>query len=202
MLKRATSWAPRLGVLGIVALLLTGCYLPDRFRLDMQFQTGGEYAFIYNGDLMAANFLRKIGAQEVDATDKKEIQVYINDLKRDSGFSSVEYLGQARYRVQYRRQSNILERPQFNFVRRNGPFLKIKRLADGSVVIEGSRPKKQYRDELNRMGFDVDGLVRLWAPPGAVLDHNAQQVQPGNPMLYIWEIKSINDPLPRLVMGL
>ncbi|MDJ0684431.1 MAG: hypothetical protein QNJ84_07010 [Alphaproteobacteria bacterium] len=189
--------------LALVLILasLSGCYLPDRFRLDMNFQRDGDYAFTYDGDLKAVNFFRKIGQGEVSADDKKEIQVYINDLRRDSGFSAVEYLGQARYRVSYRRQSNILKRPQFSFVRRNAPFLRIMRNAEGLVVVEGNRPKKAHRDQLNQAGFDVDGVVQLWTD-AQVLDHNAQEVQPGSPTLYRWVIRSINDPMPRMVMNL
>lgn len=185
----------------LVFAALSGCYLPDRFRLDMNFQRDGAYAFTYNGDLMAVNFFRKIGQGEVRADDEKEIQAYINDLRRDSGFSAIEYLGQARYRVSYRRQSNILKRPQFSFVRRNAPFLRILRNADGLVVVEGDRPKKAYRDQLNQAGFDVDGVVQIWTD-AQVLDHNAQEVQSGSPALYRWVIRSVNEPLPRIVMNL
>ena len=54
---------------------------------------------------------------------------------------------------------------------------------------------------MNQAGFDVDGVVQLWTD-AQVLDHNAQEVQPGSPTLYRWVIRSIDDPLPRMVMNL
>ena len=180
-------------------LILSGCYLPDRFTLQINMQRNGEYAFIYEGDLLAFNFLRKIGAGEVSPTDADEIKVYENDLRRDSGFSEVSYLGQGRYRVKYRRQSNILERPSFNFVRRNAPFMTIKRNAEGLITLTGDRPNKQYRDELVAKGFNTRGVVRLWTD-ARVLDHNANQVIQGNPTQYVWDIRSIQQPAPRLVL--
>ena len=182
-----------------VVLVLSGCYLPDRFKLDMNIDKSGKYAFIYEGDLVAFNFLRKIGQGEVRADDKDEISVYEQDLKRDSGFEEVTYLGQARYRVKYKRQSNIVERGNFSFVRRNAPFMTIKRGEDGLVRIEGDKPNKQYRDELVAKGFDTRGVVRLWTN-ARVLDHNASQVIQGNPTQYVWDIQSIQQPTPKLTL--
>ncbi len=190
----------RLGTLLLTAAILSGCYLPDRFTLQINMQRDGDYAFIYEGDLLAFNFLRKIGAGDVSADDADEIQVYDSDLRRDSGFSDVEYVGQGRYRVKYRRQSNILERPSFSFVRRNAPFMTIKRDAQGLITIAGDRPNKQYRDELVAKGFNTRGVVRLWTD-ARVLDHNANQVIQGAPTQYVWNIESIQQPAPRLVLA-
>lgn len=194
-LRRLTA-----SVLGLAMLLvLSGCYLPDRFQLNMNIDKSGKYAFIYEGDLVAFNFLRKIGQGEVRADDPDEIAVYDQDLKRDSGFEEVTYLGQARYRVKYKRQSNILDRPSFSFVRRNAPFMVIKRGEDGLVRVEGDKPNKQYRDELVAKGFDTRGVVRLWTN-ARVIDHNAQQVIQGNPTQYVWDIQSIQQPTPKMVL--
>ena len=187
----------RVSLLIAAVTLLTGCYLPDRFELRLNLQRDGEYAFTYKGDLLAFNFLRKIGAGEASANDADEIQVYENDLRRDSGFSEVSYLGQGRYRVDYRRQSNILKRPSFSFVRRNAPFMTVKRTADGVVTIAGDRPNKQYRDELVAKGFNTRGVVRIWTD-ARVVDHNANQVIEGSPTQYVWDIQSIRQPAPRL----
>ena len=190
---RPGRWA----AMALAVMLLAGCYLPDRFELRLNLQRDGEYAFTYTGDLLAFNFLRKIGEGEVNANDADEIQVYENDLKRDSGFSDVNYLGQGRYRVDYRRQSNILKRPSFSFVRRNAPFMTVKRTAQGVVTIAGDRPNKQYRDELVAKKFNTRGVVRIWTD-ARVVDHNANQVIEGNPTQYVWDIQSIQQPAPRL----
>lgn len=195
VLRTATRSVAALAVL----LVLSGCYLPDRFQLNMNIDKSGKYAFIYEGDLLAFNFLRKIGQNEVGPDDKDEIAVYVQDLERDSGFTSVEYLGQARYAVKYKRQSNILEHPNFSFVRRNGSFMTIKRGEDGLIQVSGDKPNKQYRDELKAKGFQIRGVVRLWTN-ARVLDHNAQQVIQGNPTQYVWDIQSFDQPTPKLTL--
>lgn len=189
------------GMLAALALLmLSGCYLPDRFQLDMNIDGAGNYAFIYRGDLVALNFLRKIGAGEVDGDDPDEIAAYVSDLERDSGFTAVDYIGQARYRVAYERQANIFEFGSFNFVRRTGPFITIKRTPEGLIRLEGNRPNQRYRQELTAAGFQTRGTVRVWTT-NRVLSHNATEVQAGNPALYIWVIDSMEQPRPEMTMA-
>jgi len=182
-----------------VLLVLSGCYLPDRFQLNMNIDKSGKYAFIYEGDLVAFNFLRKIGQGEVRADDKEEIAVYVQDLERDSAFEEVTYLGNARYRVKYKRQSNILEHPSFSFVRRNAAFMMLKRGEDGLIRVEGDKPNKRYRDELKAKGYNIRGVVRVWTN-ARVLDHNAEQVIQGNPTQYVWDIQSFEQPTPKMTL--
>ncbi len=182
-----------------VLLALSGCYLPDRFQLNMNIDKSGKYAFIYEGDLIAFNFLRKIGQGEVRADDKEEIAVYVQDLERDSAFEEVTYLGNARYRVKYKRQSNILEHPSFSFVRRNAAFMMLKRGEDGLIRVEGDKPNKQYRDELKAKGYNIRGVVRIWTN-AQVIDHNAEQVIQGNPTQYVWDIQSFEQPTPKMTL--
>lgn len=182
-----------------VLLVLSGCYLPDRFQLNMNIDKSGKYAFIYEGDLVAFNFLRKIGQGEARADDKEEIAVYVQDLERDSAFEEVTYLGNARYRVKYKRQSNILDHPSFSFVRRNAAFMMLKRGEDGLIRVEGDKPNKRYRDELKAKGYNIRGVVRVWTN-ARVLDHNAEQVIQGNPTQYVWDILSFEQPTPKMTL--
>ncbi|RVU36361.1 hypothetical protein EOI86_14210 [Hwanghaeella grinnelliae] len=194
-IRRAIVSVLALGTL----LMLSGCYLPDRFQLNMNIDKSGKYAFIYEGDLIAFNFLRKIGQGEVRADDKEEIAVYVQDLERDSAFEEVTYLGNARYRVKYKRQSNILEHPSFSFVRRNAAFMMLKRGEDGLIQVEGDKPNKRYRDELKAKGYNIRGVVRVWTN-ARVLDHNAEQVIQGNPTQYVWDIQSFEQPTPKMTL--
>lgn len=182
-----------------VLLAVNGCYLPDRFQLNMNIDKSGRYAFIYEGDLIAFNFLRKIGQNEVAPTDQDEIAVYVQDLERDSAFEEVTYLGNARYRVKYKRQSNILEHPSFSFVRRNAAFMMLKRGEDGLIRVEGDKPNKQYRDELTAKGYEIRGVVRIWTN-ARVIDHNAEQVVQGSPTQYVWNIQSFEQPTPKMTL--
>lgn len=191
--------AIRLGLAALLMLALAGCYLPDRFEANINIDRTGDYAFEYRGDLISFNFLRKIGEGEVTGDDPEEIAKYVSDLRRDSGFQSVDYIGQARYRVEYRRQNNILAVPNFSFVRRNSLVFNIKRRMDGLVEIAGHRPVERYREELRAAGFEFDGVVRIWTN-AEVVEHNADAVQEGPRTLYAWRIETMEREPPKLVL--
>ncbi len=191
-------WGKAIFCLGVV-LVLNGCYLPDSFKLNMNIDKSGKYAFTYEGELVAFNFLRKIGQGEVKSDDAEQIAIYEQDIKRDSGFTDVEYMGQARYRVKYTRKNDLIRHSNFSFVRRNGAFLTLKKSEDGLIRIEGDKPNKRYRDELIAKGFDTRGTVRLWTN-ARVVDHNADEVIEGNPAQYVWNIKSMQQPTPKMVL--
>jgi hypothetical protein len=52
----ARDWLKRLGVLAAV-LLLSSCYIPDKFRSELRLSKYGDYALTFKGDLMYAPIL-------------------------------------------------------------------------------------------------------------------------------------------------
>jgi hypothetical protein len=181
-------------------LPLAGCYLPDDFTTDMQVADDGRFAFVYEGDLTQLQFLQRIGTGELTGERLAEyVGIYERDLKRDSGFKEIEYLGDARYRVRYERSGDLREFRQFSFPRRNAAFIGLRINEDGLIELFGDKLPKQHRDELLARGFNTRGQLRVWVR-GEVLDHNAESVTDGNPPLYRWTIRSLEDPTPRLLL--
>lgn len=186
-----------------LALLATlaGCYLPDNFRADLQVAADGRFAFVYEGELTQLQFLQRIGTGELDGERLADyVGIYERDLKRDSGFQKVEYLGNARYAVRYERQGNLAETRQFSFPRRNAKFLGLRIREDGLIELFGDKLPAEHREELLARGFNARGTVRVWAM-GEVLSHNAQSVTQGDPPLYQWTIRSLRDPTPNLILA-
>lgn len=212
----------------IVCLLaLNSCYLPTGYDLKIQILKDGRYAFEYEGDLIHLGFLQDIGwkqmvekgvepseqvreiwdARNVDEEDilafneDEKIDVYKRDLMRDKGFSEVRYKGQARYAVKYRYQGDINERPSYRFVRRNAWFLRIVRTAPGVVELRSNKLPEDYRRELIAGGFDAWGRIRVWTDADVEF-HNAGQVTQGDLAVYTWDIRSMEDPAPRMVIAI
>lgn len=182
-------------------LALAGCYLPDNFRVDMQVAADGRYAFVYEGDLTQLQFLQRIGTGELDGERLAEyVGIYERDLKRDSGFKEIEYLGNARYRVRYEQSGDLTETRQFSFPRRNAKFIGLRVREDGLIELFGDKLPEAHREELLARGFNARGTVRVWAG-GEVLTHNAESVTQGNPPLYQWTIRSLRDPTPNLILA-
>ena len=190
----------RLCVAAFLCLLLTGCYLPDRFKVELTLEANGDYLYTYKGELLSYNFLRKIGQGEATADDKEQIEIYGNDLKRDSSFKQVSYIGNARYRVVYEKRSNILERRTFSFVSRRSTFLTLKQREDGAIEVTGNRPAKQYRDELTSKGFDTRGTILIRSKMRSIEDNADESRLGGDYDLYAWVYETIEKEVPKLVM--
>lgn len=186
-----------------IILLATGCYLPVDFQTDINIDNGGNYAFRYKGDMIAVTLLSKISKGKVEGQQeiKEQAAIYKRDLERDKGFKKVEHKKYARYKVLYEHQGNIHKQKSFDFVRSNARFLAINRRSDGLIEIIGDRPPKKYVDALIERGVDARGVVRVWTN-GKVVSHNAHEVRKGSPALYQWNVRSMREPTPSIIMQL
>ena len=182
--------------------LLTGCYLPNNFLLNMQISKTGKYAIEYDGTLTHLGFLQKIGRGELNKSEIKEnIAKYRYDLIRDKGFKEVTYQDQGRFYTKYSFKGNIKKRKLHSFVQRRGWFISIRKTKPGVVEIKGNKLPKRYIDELTASGFNSYGTLRVWT--GAKVGfHNAENVVAGDLTLYEWFIKSLHDPLPRMILAI
>lgn len=184
------------------ALLLAGCYLPLDFEADINIDEHGKYAVRYKGDIIAVTLLRKITKGEVEGAEiAKQAAIYRRDLMRDKAFKSVEHVKLARFRAVYERQGDIRTDKSFDFIRSNSRFFAIRRRKDGLIEIIGDRPPKKYVDALIERGIDTRGVLRVWTR-AKVLQTNAPQHRDGSPAVYQWNIRSMRDPLPSMILQL
>ena len=192
----------RLSAFLAAAFLLAGCYLPVDFEADINVDEEGHYAVRYKGDIIAVTLLRKISKGEVEGDEiAKQAAIYRRDLMRDKGFKSVEHVKLARFRAVYERQGDIRADKSFDFVRSNSRFFAIHRRKDGLIEIFGDRPPKKYVDALIERGIDVRGVLRVWTKAN-VLQTNAPQHRDGSPAIYQWNIQSMREPLPSMILQL
>ena len=193
----------RLSVFFAALLILTGCYLPLDFEADINMDAQGNYAVRYKGDIIAVTLLSKIskGKVEGDSEIKKQAAIYQRDLMRDKGFKSVEHKKFARFGTVYERKGNIRKDKSFDFVRSNSRFFAIQQRKDGLIELLGDKPPKKHVDGLIDRGIDTRGVLRVWTV-AKVVHHNAHQVRQGSPTVYQWNIKSMRDPLPSLILQL
>ena len=193
----------RFSVFLAALLLLAGCYLPLDFEADINIEEKGRYAVRYKGDIIAVTLLSKISKGKVEGTSeiKKQAAIYRRDLMRDKGFKTVDHKKLARFKTVYEHQGDIREAKSFDFVRSNARFFAIQRRKDGLIELLGDRPPKKYVDGLIERGIDTRGVLRVWTK-AKVLQHNAQQVRQGSPAVYQWNIRSMREPLPSMILQL
>ncbi len=185
-------------------LLLASCYMPSAYQLRIQILQDGRFAYEYEGDLLHLRFLSKLGLGEIQQGSAEEIEwaeIYEKDLRRDEGFSEIKYKGEGRFLVKFRFKGNINELRSYHFVRRNAWFMRIARTAPGVVELKSNKLPENYRKELEAGGFIPWGRIRVWTDAEVTFE-NATAVSGSGTRLYEWAIRSSEDELPRMVIGI
>lgn len=211
--------------------LLASCYLPNKFSLVMQVAPDGRYAVTYDGTLTQLQFLQRLGTGEItEDTVDHYVAIYESEMRRNSGFQEVSYLGNAEYQVTFEKQGNLAEERQFSFPIRKGVLLGLRRWTPETAAgyfqrfeqlnhpalpalmgsgfqqepnvmeIFGDRLPAKVRADLQENGFWTQGTIRIWTS-AKVGYHNAASVVEGNPSLYVWEVSSLEDPPPQMIMA-
>ena len=187
--------------LAAALLVLAGCYLPDKFKSEIRVGSTGDYAISFYGDLIWGPLYRDIQRGNVPADQiPVKIAELEADLKRDSGFKSVESVGNGRFHVTYMREGHLQPTDLVTFVRRNAIILQLKASPDGKVALDGAAIKPSDANAATAMGLTIQGEFRL-VTTAQVLSHNATKttLYEGYPV-YIWTIDNTFSPFPHLVM--
>jgi hypothetical protein len=136
---------------------------------------------------------------EKEAAEKIH-KVQLRLLKRDSGFKTVEYEGQGRFRVVYESFGRVERHPYVTFVDSSSKLLIIKYLKKkGTVTVSGEKMKDQLVRELVNMGLRPSGTIRV-RTDAKVLQHNDEKVREKRTRKYVWNIKGFPGPTPKIVI--
>lgn len=195
-----------------VCLLLSSCYLPDNFQMEIIANQQGESQFIYQGELIWGPLHKEIFTKNLSEEEKKvKVANIIRDLKRDKGFVSnakstearIRHIQDARFLVTYSRYGFLKPGRNFNFVRRNASFIRINSLDTGCIRI--SIPNLPYQtsiSEMESLNLKPTGMLRFTTNLD-IIHHNADTVlnsasYPGY-KYYDWNIVGLKNKKPSLL---
>ena len=130
----AAEWLKRLTVVASL-LLLSSCYIPDKFRAELRLSRFGDYDMIYKGDLMWAPILDDYRKGRITPDNESErLENIRKDLSRDIAFRKIEPRGRGRFAVEYERAGRLAQVQLVSLIRRDvwkitGPLDPASRLA-------------------------------------------------------------------------
>lgn len=196
----AGDWLKRIGVLAAV-LLLSSCYIPDKFRSELRLSKYGDYSLTYKGDLMFAPILDDYRKNKIKPEDEAERQENIRrDLSRDIAFRKIESKGKGRFAVEYERVGRLEKVQLTSLIRRDARMLSLRSMENGAIVIKANAMKPSDAQILAELGLNMEGEFRITTDAN-VVKHNATQVKPfGTAKVYIWKIENPLAVMPELVM--
>jgi hypothetical protein len=196
----AGDWLKRIGVLAAV-LLLSSCYIPDKFRSELRLSKYGDYSLTYKGDLMFAPILDDYRKNKIKPEDEAERQENIRrDLSRDIAFRKIESKGKGRFAVEYERVGRLEKVQLTSLIRRDARMLSLRSMENGAIVVKANAMKPSDAQILAELGLNMEGEFRVTTDAN-VVKHNATQVKPfGTAKVYIWKIENPLAVMPELVM--
>jgi len=193
----------RLLIVLLTPILLTSCYLPEAFTIDLSMERNGDYRLSYRGLLVQPNITQGLLDGSLDAAGEKErVAIVLADLKRDSGIKQLSYQSRGVFNLVYEKRGNIMREKSFVFVRRHSRILEMFFHKDRNTVeIRGGFVPDQYQERLDALGYQMTGKIEFRTTAG-IRSHNAAEFKEiGGQNRLRWEIKSISDPVPNVIIG-
>lgn len=184
-------------------LLLAGCYLPEAFTIDLSMQRNGDYRLSYRGLLVQPTLTEGLLNKSLDAEGEKEkVASIMADLKRDSAVRRLTYNGRGVFDIVYEKRGNIMREKSFVFVRRQSRILEMFFHSERNTVeIRGGFVPDRYQDRLTALGYQMNGKIEI-RTTASIRSHNAAEFREINGQNRLrWEIKSITDPVPNVILG-
>ncbi len=176
-----------------IAALLTGCFIPENFEASVMVNKDGSYRFTYDGTLTFAPALAATMEGPLSKKDEADFEKLVEELKKESGFKKVKYLGKGRYKVFVEKSGKAGE--PYYFLSSGMKVFSVKPQQDNSIDISAAQFNKSDLDGLKSIGAKVNGILTVSVETGVnVIKHNAQS----EPMLfglfggYEWEINSVD----------
>ncbi len=201
-----TAMANKARVLAVVALLavaLGGCYLPVRFDTEIEISRSGYYSIIFDGYLAEVTLYDGLRKGEIDKEQEAaKVEILRTDFTRDSSVKEFKYFKQGHFKVHWEKSGDLLKSKMVTFFRRNENMISLKWLKSaGTITVEGKYLRRSDKDQLVAMGLGMQGQVRV-ITDAKVTQHNATRVVGSGKKTYVWDIKTISDPVPKLIISL
>lgn len=186
----------------LIPFFLCTCLAPEDFEVNANIDKTGKLKFSYQGLLVhinaRKNFLEK---GEIPKADEDFIKKFQESITKDQRYKKVSYLGGGKFQVAYEYEGTVKE--PFHFIVEEDNFFSIVPKSGNRVEVLCYQAGAATRAKLAEAQVQVRGRFTV-TTDARVLAHNAEGA-PGQaeaPGVYRWEIKSLEDPAPYLLLKL
>lgn len=179
----------KLVITAFSALLLAGCYAPENFNAQLDFDDDGSYTFHYKGNLAYVPLIVDMQKKNMSTDKEKQVaQDHLAKIKKDGNVKSAEYIGKGRYKLEI--EEKLKPGEKLNFM----GFFSVVHAKDGSIKVSTSEVKQKDKGSLESLGLNVNGTLSVSVPKNAkVLSSNADSTPTLGIGDYKWNIKSLSD---------
>ena len=196
---------PLLVLFVVIAGVLSGCYLPERFDVEMRLNRQGYYSIIFDGYLVDVQMYEAIRKGKLPPSEeRRKVAILIRDVKRSPATKEFSYIRKGYFKIHWQRKGDLLKDRMVNFLRRDQPMITLQYVRrTGRITMRGSSVTKAVAKRLIAVGLNMRGEVRF-ITDAKVVSNNATEVREkkgSRETTYIWKIKSIFTRAPKLVIS-
>lgn len=207
--KMPLNYLKNIAVFSLIAVLLSACYVPARFDIEIELTRRGYYSIVFDGYLVDLGLYDGLRNGKVSgAEEQKKIELIKTDLTRDSSVKEFSYFKTGHFKVHWEKKGDLLKAKMVTFLRRNEKFFTVKYdKKKGLLVMEGTSIADSTAKRLNDAGLGgFIGQIRV-KTDAKVVNHNATRTKGATPKtrgekILIWDIKSVFDKTPNLALTL
>ena len=184
-------------LLGALCCSLASCWSPEKFTATLNVDKGRNYQFTYDGTMAFIPALGEIKERgHLAPNDEAEMKKGEQELLREPGFKSVEYLGAGRFKVHYE-ESGAVQNGRKIFV----DLIEFRVGPDGLTSILGAEIGDEGRRQLSSIDLALDGQLKITSDL-AVVRHNAASTPHLGGMIgsYQWHISLDQKSRPEIVL--
>lgn len=183
----------------VLTALLAGCYLPIRFDAEIEITRTGYYSAIFDGYLVSVPLFRSLRDGSTSPIEENEkVANIVNDFKRDKAVKEVKYFKQGRFKVNWQKKGDLLRARMVTFLRRNALIFLLKYVkTTGLITVQANPIGKENAQRLVDGGLNMQGQLRVKTDL-RVVNHNATRVVQREMPIYVWDIKSLLEPPPKI----
>ncbi len=175
------------------AVFLSSCWLPEDFDAKVLIAPDGSYTFSYEGVLSNILALEAISKDAFTEENDAEVREQGAELKKEPGFTAVDYLGRGRFKVSVR-----LDKPAgetCHFLSKDIKLFSMETGEDKTLSVTSFSLEEKDLESLRTIGGRTWGTFTVQVPNKLkVLSANADKKQKEGKTAknYIWHI---DDPL-------
>lgn len=188
---------PQALLLGALCCCLASCWSPEKFTAALNVDKEQNFQFTYDGTLAFVPALGEIKNRgRLTQKDEAEMKKGEQELLKESGFKTVEYIGSGRFKVHYEESGAVQDGKKIFF-----DLIEFHTKPDGHISILGAEIGDEGRQQLSSIGLDLDGQLKITSDLDMV-SHNATST----PLLggligsYQWHISLDQKTRPEIVL--
>ncbi len=152
----------------ILCIFLTSCFVPEEFTATLNVDKNKNFQFAYEGTVAYFPALGAIKKQgQLSAAEDAEVKKAADTLRKEKGFTSVEYVGRGRFKVRYQ-ESGPIQFGKKIFLE----LVEFQSAPGGGIQILGTDISPQSKKDLSAVDLKLDGTLKVTSDL-KVTQHNA-----------------------------